>query len=347
MSDEAFMERCFQLAEQGEGRVSPNPMVGAVLVHEGRIIGEGFHQQWGEAHAEVNCLRSVSPENQALIPYSTLYCNLEPCAHHGKTPPCSDLIIASRIPRVVIANLDPNPLVAGKGLEKMRAAGIKLKSGVLEGKGHWLNRSFFTWIEQKRPWIVLKWAESADGYIGLQGERTHISGPVAQRLVHRWRAACDAILVGSHTALTDNPKLDTRRYFGKNPLRVTVDRSGQLSDHHYFLDDSTLTWIYGPPRPHLALSQTLFLPVAGKLDLPTLLQDLYNAGKAILLVEGGATLIRDFIAQGLWDEIRVIRSANALNAGISAPELPDGLFLREEFVLQIDTIRTFARSNTA
>ena len=189
---ELFMRRCFDLARLGAGRVSPNPIVGAVLVHEGKIIGEGRHEQFGKAHAEVNALRSVRPENRALIQQSTLYCSLEPCFHHGKTPPCVDLIIQEKIPQVVIACTDPNPLVAGQSIAKLRNAGVEVVTGMLEQEGRSLNRPFFKWIQKKEPWVILKWAQSSDGFLGKAGERTPVSGPAALRLGHRWRAAWHA-----------------------------------------------------------------------------------------------------------------------------------------------------------
>jgi diaminohydroxyphosphoribosylaminopyrimidine deaminase/5-amino-6-(5-phosphoribosylamino)uracil reductase len=356
-TQERFMRRCFDLARLGAGSVSPNPMVGAVLVYEDKIIGEGWHKKFGEAHAEVNCLASVLPENQKLIAKSTLYCSLEPCFHFGKTPPCTDLILEKKIPRVVVANVDPNPLVAGKSLAKLRAAGVEVESGILEKEGHWLNRAFFTWITQKRPYIILKWAQAADGFMGRVGERTPISGPAALRLVHRWRSESDAILVGTATALADNPRLDVRFYFGKNPLRIVFDREGKIPPDFHLLDDSTETWVFGEERhfvigrhfvidPHLSgefFERTKFFPTKGKVLITNLLEKLFEVNKAILLVEGGANVLSQFLGNDLWDEIRILENERRLGGGVAAPKVPPGVVLKEGFKIGEDAVRIFVR----
>jgi diaminohydroxyphosphoribosylaminopyrimidine deaminase/5-amino-6-(5-phosphoribosylamino)uracil reductase len=342
MNDELYIRRCFELAQLGEGFVSPNPMVGAVLVHEGEILGEGWHPKFGAAHAEVLCIRSVSPQNQALIPESTLYCNLEPCAHFGKTPPCADLIVAKKIRRVVVSNTDPNPLVAGKGLAKLRAAGVDVQAGVLEVEGRWLNRAFFTWIEQNRPFIVLKWAQTSDGFLGKKNLRTAISGPQALRLVHRWRAACDAILVGTNTALTDNPRLDLRYHFGKNPLRIAFDRHGKIPASHHLLDGSAETWIFGSSSKKPA--QNLhFFPATQEDLIPELLEQLKQHNRAVLFVEGGAKLLQRFLDTELWDEIRILENSRSLGTGILAPGIPEDAVLKSHFQIGEDSVRIFAR----
>lgn len=342
MNDERFILRCFDLARLGAGSVSPNPMVGAVLVFEGKIIGEGWHKKYGEAHAEVNCLSSVSPENQKFIPRSTLYCSLEPCFHFGKTPPCVDLILEKKIPRVVVANIDPNPLVAGKSLEKLRAAGVKVEAGILEEEGRWLNRAFFTWATERRPYVILKWAQTSDGFMGRVGERTAISGAVTQRLVHRWRSETDAILVGTATALTDNPRLDARFYFGKNPLRVVFDREGKIQPDFHLLDDSTETWVFGTPREGV-FSKTKFFPTEGKVLIPNLLKQLFEAGRASLFVEGGADVLSQFLEGNHWDEIRVIENSRRLGGGVLAPKVPNEAVLKEKFSIADDTLCVFSR----
>jgi diaminohydroxyphosphoribosylaminopyrimidine deaminase/5-amino-6-(5-phosphoribosylamino)uracil reductase len=329
MSHERFMSRCFDLALLGAGKVSPNPMVGAVLVHENRIIGEGWHEQYGQAHAEVNCLKSVAPENQHLIPSSTLYCSLEPCFHHGKTPPCVELILENRIRKVVIANVDPNPKVGGQSVRKMVAAGIEVTTGVLEKEGRWLNRGFFHWISTRQPYVVLKWAQSKDGYLGKPGEQTAISGPLAQVLVHRWRSELDAILVGNTTALIDNPRLDTRFYPGKKPLRIVLDREEKIPASHHLLDDSVETWIYG--KYQQTKGQTTWKGDGNAVQPSVILNDLFEANKASLLVEGGANVLEQFIQTGCWNEIRVIESQNVLGNGIPAPGIPAGSSLYEAF----------------
>ncbi len=335
-----FMRRCFDLALLGDGQVAPNPMVGAVLVHEGRIIGEGWHQRWGEAHAEVHCLRSVLPENQHLTPYSTLYCSLEPCFHFGKTPPCVNLILEHKIPRVVISNTDPNPKVAGQSVIKMRAAGVDVQTGILEEEGAWLNRSFFHWIRHNRPYVVLKWAQSADGFIGRTGERVAVSGPLVQRLVHRWRSTSDAILVGTTTAVTDNPKLDARLYGGKNPLRIVFDTEKKISAEYNVLDDSIETWVFGPARSG-HFNRTHFIPSEDKISLSDLLQQLYQTNRATLLVEGGAMLLKQFLDKNLWDEIRLIEHPGSMGGGVKAPVLSPGMVLKETFPVGPDTVKIY------
>jgi diaminohydroxyphosphoribosylaminopyrimidine deaminase/5-amino-6-(5-phosphoribosylamino)uracil reductase len=344
MPEETFMERCLQLAKLGAGKVSPNPMVGAVLVHKGTIISEGWHERWGQPHAEVNCLKNVPVNQQHLIAESTLYCNLEPCAHHGKTPPCAELIIRNKISEVVIANIDPNPLVAGKGIQLLRNAGIKVKTGVLERQGAWLNRNFFNWILAKRPYIVLKWAQSTDGYMGYSGRRTPISGKITQRLVHRWRAESDAIMVGTKTALIDNPRLDIRFFAGKAPLRIFPDFNGQVPDHYHLLDDSQDTWVIG--RSSVKANQrTSGIQTEFPFSISWLLGKLYEANKAILFVEGGSVLLSQFINQGFWDELRVIDSPIRLDGGLRAPQIPETANLVETMQLGEDVVRIFAARN--
>lgn len=339
---EVYMRRCLDLALLGAGHVSPNPMVGALLVCEGRIIGEGWHQRWGGPHAEVNCVRSVKQEDRHLIPLSTLYCTLEPCFHFGKTPPCVDLILKEGISKVVIANEDPNPKVAGQSVQKMRAAGIVVETGVLAQEAAFLNRAFFHSIRFKKPYVVLKWAQSADGFLGRQGERTAISGPWTQRLVHRWRSELDAILTGTQTVLTDNPKLDARLYGGKNPLRITFDIEKKISAEYNILDDSAPTWIFGPMREG-SFQQTEFIPSDSPVSLEGLLNRLYENNRATLLVEGGAQVLTTFLDSGLWNEIRLIEGSGSLGGGVKAPTLPEGLVLHEQFQVDQDNIRIFLK----
>ena len=337
MRDELYIQRCFELARLGTGKVSPNPMVGAVLVYEGKIIGEGWHKAFGQAHAEVNCFESVRAEDRKLVPQSTLYCSLEPCSHFGKTPPCVDLILAQKAPRVVVANTDPNPLVAGKGLAKLREAGVEVIYGVLAEEGAWLNRVFFTWISKKRPYIILKWARSVDGFLGRKGERTPVSNPLAQRMVHRWRAESDAILVGAVTAKIDDPQLDVRHYFGKNPMRVLLDGKGTTPIERHLLSDEKPTLVFGPYRPGLSIQKT-FVPCENQAPMTNVIEILAQKNLASLLVEGGATVLQQFIQQGLWDEIRIIVSPHPLKDGIEAPQVPAGAVLREQYLLGTDMV---------
>jgi diaminohydroxyphosphoribosylaminopyrimidine deaminase / 5-amino-6-(5-phosphoribosylamino)uracil reductase len=341
MNHEALMQRCFDLAALGKGAVSPNPMVGALLIYEGKIIGEGWHKKHGEAHAEVNAIQSVLPENQVLIAKSTLYCSLEPCTHFGKTPPCVDLVLKHKIPKVVIANTDPNPLVAGKSIEKLRQNGVEVVVGILEEKGKLLNRTFFKWITQKKPYILLKWAQSADGFIGKNGEKTVISSTYTQRLVHQWRSECDAILVGTNTALIDNPRLDARFYGTKNPLRIAIDLRGEISEKANLLDDSIETWIFGAKRAGF-FEKTKFFDTTSSSFMANLMAAMYENGKTILMVEGGANLLNQFIQQELWDEIRVIQSAVRLEKGVLAPHYFGGV-LAKDYFLKKDNIKVFLR----
>lgn len=354
-SDTLYIRRCFELAQLGAGRVSPNPVVGAVLADAQGVIAEGKHEQYGGPHAEVHCLSAVAPADRSRIGQSTLYCSLEPCFHYGKTPPCADAVLRAGIPRVVISNLDPNPLTAGQSVQKLRAAGVEVVEGVLEAEGRYLNRAFFTWITEKRPYVILKWAQSSDGLVGRVGERTPVSGAAALRYVHRLRSEVDAILVGSQTALTDNPRLDTRLCSGaKPPLRIAFDRSGQLPASHHLLDDSQPTWIFGPAR-YQAFANTVFQDL--ECSTPRDISALLGAHqKAILLVEGGPKTHRHWLESGLWDEIIVIENDKRMGHGISAPVLPKHAsaaeylpeqvfpFLTEDFWIQKDRVRHYLRS---
>ena len=243
-TDTLFMQRALDLAETGRGSVSPNPMVGCVIVNQNQeIIGEGWHQAYGQAHAEVNAMQSVN--DPAQLGSSTLYVNLEPCSHHGKTPPCAEAIIRHQIPKVVIANADPNPLVAGRGVKMLREAGVEVLEGVLEEEGHQLNRRFFTYIEQERPYIILKWAETADGFMARENfDSKWISNLLSRKIVHKWRSEEDAIMIGKNTARFDNPKLTVRDWSGNNPLRIVVDRHLELSSNLIIFNRETPTVCY-------------------------------------------------------------------------------------------------------
>lgn len=318
--DALFMRRALDLAALGLGTTRPNPMVGCVVVHEGRIVGEGWHQRHGGPHAEVNALASV--KNQALLRQSRVYVTLEPCAHHGKTPPCADLLVARGVPEVVVCNDDPNPLVAGRGLAKLRAAGVQVETGLLAPEGRQLNRRFFTFFEKRRPYLVLKWAESADGFLaGPYFQTVQISGPQAQLLVHKWRTEEQAILVGTRTALHDNPRLSAREWPGPQPLRVVLDKNLSLPPGHHVFDGTQPTLVY-TYRQRLALPNLEFvtLPQAPNL-LPQVLDDLHARQVQSVLVEGGPTVLNSLLDAGLWDEIRVFRSPKKLGAGVAAPRL--------------------------
>ena len=298
------MERCLQLARCGEFGAAPNPMVGAVIVHKGRIIGEGYHHHCGGPHAEVNAIRSVKqPE---LLPESILYVSLEPCAHYGKTPPCADLIIENRIPRIVVGTLDPFAMVNGLGIKRLREAGAEVTVGVMEKECLALNERFITFHQKKRPWILLKWAQSQDGFIAREdGTSVTFSTPETQVLVHRLRANSKAIMIGTRTSRVDNPKLTARLWPGPNPLRITIDRRNILPDDLNIKNSETETVIY----------QTG--------DLREILCDLHQRNVQSLMVEGGRQLLQSFIDEGLWDKIRVETSPIMLKKGICAPQLPE------------------------
>ncbi|NLR81639.1 bifunctional diaminohydroxyphosphoribosylaminopyrimidine deaminase/5-amino-6-(5-phosphoribosylamino)uracil reductase RibD [Chitinophaga eiseniae] len=324
--DEFFMQRCLELAAMGAGRVAPNPMVGAVLVHQGRIIGEGYHQQYGQAHAEVNCVHSVAEADQSLISRATMYVSLEPCAHHGKTPPCADLIVSQGIPNVVIGCVDSFSAVAGKGIEKLKKAGITVKTGVLEKACRAINRRFFTFHEQQRPYIVLKWAQTSNGLVaGADGAPVKISNQYSNRLVHKWRSEEMGILVGTRTAMIDNPRLNNRLWTGKDPVRLVIDRELKVPRTHHLWDGSIPTiFITAAAADTHGLTETMQVDFRESL-LPQLLQQLHQRQLQSILVEGGPYILQQFIDADLWDEARIITGAHSLPEGLTAPVLIRGV----------------------
>ncbi|CDC00853.1 riboflavin biosynthesis protein RibD [Bacteroides sp. CAG:443] len=334
--DEKYIRRCIQLARNGMCNAAPNPMVGAVIVHNDRIIGEGYHARCGEGHAEVNAIRSVKDES--LLQESTIYVSLEPCSHYGKTPPCADLIIRKGIPRVVVGCVDPFSLVSGRGIQKLKDAGIDVKVGVLEAECRQLIKRFVTFNTQQRPYITLKWAESADGFIDInreEGQPVVLSTPITSMYVHKQRAEHHAILVGRRTALLDNPSLTTRNWYGKNPVRLVIDKELTLPTSLKLFDGSAPTWIF-TAQDKASTSQVIYF----KLDfsrsiLPQILQKLYENKLQALLVEGGSQLLQSFIDEGLWDEIYTEHSAKVLENGVKGPVIPAGYkknFLRRDGV---------------
>ena len=339
-----YMKRCIQLASLGSGFVSPNPMVGAVLVHERRIIGEGYHQYYGEGHAEVQCLNSVLPEDQSLIQHSTLYVSLEPCAHFGKTPPCAELIIRHRIPKVVVGCRDPFPDVNGKGLERMREAGIEVITGVEEEACKSLNRAFFLKHTQNRPFILLKWAQSGDALIALPNfQPVPISHPQTNRLTHRWRSESDAILVGTRTVASDNPSLTNRNWYGRNPLRMLVDLNAVLSPDLSVFSDGHRTVLFGLAPSKSNVSENLeVVPVSQKEQvIPALIQYCQDHRLQSVMIEGGRQLLQSFVDAGCWDEARIIGSTGVyLKHGIPAPELTNATLFKT-YELATDRIMYF------
>lgn len=304
-TDEKYMARCLQLAENGRCTTSPNPMVGAVVVYEDRILGEGYHVHCGQAHAEVNALTSVKERH--LLPEATIYVSLEPCSHYGKTPPCADLIIRERLKRVVVGCVDPFPQVSGRGIRKLQEAGIEVTVGVLEEECRHHIRRFITANTLHRPYVTLKWAQSADGFLDVKregGQPVVLSSPLTQLLVHKRRAEHDAILVGTRTALLDNPSLTTRLWPGRNPLRVVIDRHDVLPRSLRLFNDEAETVVY--------TTETL----------PEILADLADRKVQSLMVEGGAQLLQSFLDAGLWDEAFIEVAPARLGDGVKAPTIP-------------------------
>lgn len=325
-----WMQRCLQLAAFGAGTVAPNPMVGAVLVCRDQIIGEGYHKRFGEAHAEVHCVESVPPPMRHLIPESTLYVSLEPCAHYGKTPPCTELIIAQGIPRVVIGCIDPFAAVSGRGVARLREAGVEVVTGVLEAACRELNRRFFTFHEKKRPYLILKWARSPDGYIALPGpKRAMISGAVANRLVHRWRGEEAGILIGSGTAAFDDPLLTNRLWSGPSPLRIVLDRSGRLSEDLQLFGDGSPTWVFTREKQGRRGKAEWISVFPPHRFLEEAMGILHERRILSVLVEGGAGVLEALVVAGLWDEARVITGRDYLYEGLREPVLTGARFLRE------------------
>jgi len=323
MTPDLFMHRCLELAKPGAGYVAPNPMVGAVLVYEGRIIGEGYHQQYGGPHAEVNCINSVKEQDKDKISGSVLYVSLEPCNHFGKTPPCTDMIIANQIPEVVIGCRDPFKEVDGKGIEKLKAAGVKVIYGILEKECKQLNKRFFTFHIKHRPYIILKWAETADGKIAGNGtDRLYISNEQTNRLVHKWRSEEASILVGTNTALLDDPELTTRNWNGPSPVRSVVDLELKLPLSLRVFNDKQRTIIFNTIK-HDEQENLIYYQLTEDVNLVhQIVNALYQMKIQSVIVEGGARLLQSFIDEGMWDEVRIIKNEELIiNNGLSAPEL--------------------------
>jgi diaminohydroxyphosphoribosylaminopyrimidine deaminase / 5-amino-6-(5-phosphoribosylamino)uracil reductase len=332
MNHTLYMHRCLELARLGAGHVAPNPMVGAVLVYKDRIIGEGWHQQYGHAHAEVNCIASVKEEDRALIASSTMYVSLEPCAHYGKTPPCADLIIRHKIPHVVIGCRDPFSKVDGKGIEKLLAAGIKVETGILEAEAKELNKRFFTFHTLHRPYVILKWAQTADGFMARatndaihnngngKHDRLLISNEVTNRLVHRWRSEEASILVGTNTALQDNPALTNRLWDGPSPVRLVVDMDLRLPVALHLFDRSQRTIVFNTIKETEEDGLRYYRVTRDVSLVPQVMNALYQLQLQSVLVEGGAALLQSFIVEDCWDEARVIINKTlTIQNGLPAP----------------------------
>jgi diaminohydroxyphosphoribosylaminopyrimidine deaminase/5-amino-6-(5-phosphoribosylamino)uracil reductase len=320
---EKYIKRCLLLAQRGIGNVAPNPMVGSVIVHNNNIIGEGYHRKFGEAHAEVNAINSVT--NKELLKSSTIYISLEPCAHSGKTPACTDLIIKMGIPKVVIGSIDPYFMVAGKGIEKLKNASIQLTTGVLEKECMFLNRRFYTFHTKRRPYIILKWAQSKDGFIdykrseGSENQPAWITDEYCRTLVHKWRTEENAIIVGRKTVILDNPQLTARNWYGNNPVRIAIDKMCEIDNKYKILDEqaSTIIFNYREDKKINNL-QHIKIDFSGNV-IPEMLNILYQLDIQSVIVEGGTETLNSFIVQNLWDEVRLFVGNKNFGTGVKAP----------------------------
>lgn len=330
------MQKCLDLAQKGRANVAPNPMVGCVIVHDGKIIGEGFHEQYGQAHAEVNAINSV--QNKSLLQSSTLYVNLEPCAHFGKTPPCSNLIIEHKIPKVIIGCVDTFSEVSGKGIIKMKAQGIEVISGVLNKESREINKRFFTFHEEKRPYIILKWAESTDGFIAPenQTEAFWMTSAESKKLVHQWRAEEMGILVGTETAIKDNPSLTVREVTGKNPIRFVLDKNLRLSPNLSIFDEQAITFLLTKKSTKDNQLEIDFNNLA-----KSICDKLYQQNIQSLIIEGGSKTLQNFIDTNLWDEVRIFTSPIQLGSGVKAPKFNCSLVKSEQ--IATDQLKKYHR----
>ncbi len=327
--DEQMMHRSLQLAALGSGNVAPNPMVGAVIVHNGKIIGEGYHEQFGGPHAEVNAVNSV--QQVELLSESTIYVTLEPCSHFGKTPPCADLLVEKNFKRVVIGTLDAHTKVFQKGIKRLEKSGIDVTVGVCQKECRELNRAFFTFHEKKRPFVLLKWAQTKNGLLdnseGKTGEISWISAPETQVKVHQWRSEFESILVGKNTVLNDDPSLTVRAVQGKNPMRIVLDSNNEIPETAKIFNSDVETIVF---NLHIesAFGKITHVKVR-KINPSTVLQVLFESGIQSVLIEGGKQVLQSFIDANLWDEARIITGKLSFKSGTSAPEI-DGQKFKEE-----------------
>ncbi|TRX36266.1 bifunctional diaminohydroxyphosphoribosylaminopyrimidine deaminase/5-amino-6-(5-phosphoribosylamino)uracil reductase RibD [Flavobacterium restrictum] len=326
-SPEKYMKRCLELARNGLPASMPNPSVGAVIVVDDCIIGEGYTAPYGGSHAEVNAINAV--KDKTLLEKATLYVSLEPCSHFGKTPPCCDLIIQYKIPNVVVGILDTNIKVAGKGIQKLRESGTRVTVGVLEADCYESNKRFFTFHEKKRPYIILKWAQSQDGFIAPlvkdEIKPVWITNPISRQLVHKWRSEEQAILVGTQTAIDDNPKLNTRDWSGKNPIRLVLDQHNRIPKSSHIFDNQTQTIIFTKQEILFNQENTIFETIDFEQNtVPQILEVLYQYQIQSVLIEGGTQLLNTFLAANIWDEARVFIGKKEFKTGIKAPEVPKG-----------------------
>ena len=316
--DRIFMQRALELAELGRVSVSPNPMVGCVVVHNDMIIGEGWHRKYGESHAEVNAISIV--EDKSLLEECTVYVTLEPCSHYGKTPPCSDLLIEKKVKKVIVATQDSNPLVGGKGIAKLKETGIEVELGLMKEEASKLNRRFFTAINKKRPYIILKWAQTHDAFIAREDyDSKWISNDYSRKLVHKWRTEEDAIMVGTNTARYDNPQLNARQWQGKNPVRIVLDKNLSLNQDLNLFDGSQPTLCYNLLKSEK--NGVDYIQIREETVLQQIMDDLNDRHIQSIIVEGGAHLLNSFIEKNLWDEARIFTAPVTFGKGINAPNV--------------------------
>ncbi len=323
-NQEKYIKRCIELAKNGLGTTYPNPLVGSVVVHNDKIIGEGWHRKSGQPHAEVNAINAV--KNKSLLKNSTIYVSLEPCSHFGKTPPCCDLIIENKIPNVVIGTIDPNIKVAGNGIKKLIEAGAKVAVGILETECKELNKRFFTFHEMKRPFVILKWAESQDGFIApftkSEQKPVWITNEYSRQLVHKWRSEEQAILVGTNTVIDDNPKLDVRNWTGNNPIRIILDQNNRVPKDNSIFDDRVKTIIFSGLKTNVSTENTTFELIDFKKNCAEqILNVLFKHQIQSVIIEGGSQTLQTFIDENLWDEARIFIGNNRFETGIKAPKL--------------------------
>ena len=339
---EFYMKRCIELAKNGLGTTYPNPLVGSVIVHDGKIIGEGWHKKAGEAHAEVNAVNSV--KDKSLLKEATIYVSLEPCSHYGKTPPCCDLIIANEIPNVVIGTIDPFSKVAGNGIKKLIESDKNVTVGILEDECNELNNRFFTFHQKERPYIILKWAETADGFIAPLSKEEKapiwITNQYSRQLVHKWRTEEQAILVGTNTVLDDNPKLNARDYIGNNPVRVVLDKSGKISEKYHVKDNSQKTIFITESEKFETTENCIYENVIfDKSLVHSIANVLYRYDIQSVIIEGGAKTLQSFIDANLWDEARVFTGQIKFQNGTTAPKLTG--FPTTRFDIMDDQLKIF------
>ncbi len=331
------MGRCIQLAKNGLGTTYPNPMVGSVIVYEGKIIGEGWHKKSGEPHAEVNAVNSV--QDKSLLKKATIYVSLEPCSHFGKTPPCCDLIIKNKIPNVVIGTVDPNIKVAGNGIKKLIEAGIHVTIGILEDECNELNKRFFTFHQKQRPYIILKWAQSQDGFIAplekLEKKPVWITNTYSRQLVHKWRTEEQAILVGTQTVIDDNPKLNARDWSGNSPVRIVLDQNNRIPEDSSIFDNQIKTIVFTKSKNAVSEENTTFEVIDFELNIAKQIVDsLYKYNIQSVIIEGGLQTLQTFIDENLWDEARVFSGKMIFGKGINAPLISKTNF--EKYTIDTD-----------